>query len=112
MEGAVSNTYTKLKTGAWGIRGQGSPPKVGSRVDVIKKSGERRTETVIQIVYADNGTWIAAFGDARNAPHPATVTNARYRGRSTGCSCGSREDANGALINPERACRQCRYDDQ
>lgn len=100
-------TYTKLKTDAWGVRGEGPAPKIGSSVTVAKKSGETKQETIAKVISAGDGVWIAAVGTPG-----ATHTNARYRGRSTGCSCGSREDSNGQLIKPERACRQCRYDDE
>lgn len=53
-------TYTKLQSGAWGVRGEGSPPAVGARVTVTKKSGETKTETIECVVWSGQGKWIAA----------------------------------------------------
>jgi hypothetical protein len=47
----------------------------------------------------------------------ATVSDRRSfrrsdsRGRWTGCSCGSRVDSSGQLVNRDRACAQCQFDD-
>jgi hypothetical protein len=41
-------TYTKLRNGEWGVRGEGLV--VGQTVTVTKKSGETKTEKVAQIL--------------------------------------------------------------
>lgn len=46
------NTYTKLRSGAWGVRCEGKV-KSGDRVTVRKKSGETRTESVERVVWTD-----------------------------------------------------------
>lgn len=40
----------------------------------------------------------------------APATRPYRAGKWTGCSCGSREDSNGALIRSNRNCSQCRFD--
>lgn len=45
----MANTYTKLRSGDWGIR-LDSPAQPGDVVVVEKKSGERKTEVVGRIL--------------------------------------------------------------
>lgn len=52
----MSTTYTKLRTGDWGVRIEGSgAPRPGSRVTVTKRSGERKLETVDRVLYSQDG---------------------------------------------------------
>ena len=53
-------TYTKLKSGEWGIRST-SPVEPGSRVTVATKTGGSKTETVKKIIWSGNGVWLAAI---------------------------------------------------
>lgn len=48
-------TYTKLKSGVWGVRVRDDEPKVGQVVEVEKKDGEIREETIAKVVDAVNG---------------------------------------------------------
>jgi hypothetical protein len=53
-------TFTKLRSGSWGIKSTTSVA-AGDRVTVTKKSGERQTVTVERVVFAGNGVWLAAI---------------------------------------------------
>lgn len=56
----ASATYTKLKSGDWGIRVNGTVTR-GSQVTVSKKSGETATETVRTVVWTGNGATLCAI---------------------------------------------------
>jgi hypothetical protein len=58
---AVTATYTKLQSGAWGIRSTSSL-RVGQSVTVAKRDGSVKTETVAKIVWGSNGVTVAAIG--------------------------------------------------
>lgn len=55
-------TYTKLKTGEWGVRGPVAEVKAGAVVTVTKKSGEAKQETVSRILWTDGTVALAAIG--------------------------------------------------
>lgn len=55
----MSATYTKLRSGEWGIRISGTAKK-GDRVTVTKKSGESKIETVRNVVWSGNGITLCA----------------------------------------------------
>lgn len=46
------NSYTKLKSGAWGVRVQGTKPDAGSSVTVRTKAGAEKTETIIEVLWS------------------------------------------------------------
>lgn len=107
-------TYTKLRSGDWGVRVQGTV-SAGAKLTVTKKSGERKIETIAKVVWSGNGITLAAIGTrsgggARYGSY-ATI-GARQEARMertgwSGCSCGSIED------NPRDSdCRQCRFDNE
>jgi hypothetical protein len=97
-------SYTKLRSGEWGVRIQGGTIAKGTTVQVRKKSGEVRTETVACVVWSGKGVTLAAIEQHRRR------SSGERKGRWTGCSCGSREDEFGDLIPSERNCRQCEFD--
>lgn len=79
-------TYTKLKTGAWGVRVPGAA-RAGQTVTVTKRDGSRRTETVSRVLWAGDGVSICAIASsgARSSSAP------RRSGGSGGCrGCGGR----------------------
>jgi hypothetical protein len=97
-------TYTKLRSGEWGIRVEGNP-KIGQTLTVIKKSGESRNETIAKIVWSGGGVSLCAItrADAGTAMRP----NRPSKGRWTGCACGSIEDQPRASD-----CWSCRHDSE
>jgi hypothetical protein len=58
-------TYTKLKSGEWGLRVQGSVES-GRRVTVTKKSGESKTEIVGKVIWSGNGISLCTIASHRN----------------------------------------------
>lgn len=109
MKNANTNTatYTKLRSGDWGIRVQGEAT-AGQQITVEKKSGERKVETIATIVWAGNGVTLCAI--AKNAgvvtvPAYQRYSNTKRGGRRTGCSCGSVEE-----YSKDSDCWQCRHD--
>ncbi|MCK9378326.1 MAG: hypothetical protein M0P73_19585 [Syntrophobacterales bacterium] len=102
-------SYTKLKDGNWGLKGPMAELSRGS-VQVTKKSGETKAETVGQIIagpFAD-GNALATIATAQG---PSRVSPSRtQRGGSsnhprTGCSCGSRDG-----LYQDSDCWQCKHD--
>jgi len=55
----MNATYTKLKSGEWGVRAT-SEVKPGDRLNVVKKSGEAKTEVVDRVVWTGGGVWLCA----------------------------------------------------
>lgn len=53
-------SYTKLKNGDWGVRSN-VPVKAGESVQVTKKSGETKTETIDRIVWSGKGVWLCSL---------------------------------------------------
>lgn len=51
--------FCKLRSGAWGLRGEGSPPRPGAVVQVVRRDGGRVSKTVGAIVWSGRGAWIA-----------------------------------------------------
>lgn len=100
----MSATYTKLKSGDWGIR-SASPLREGESVVVRKKDGSSRTETVTKVLWSGDGVWLAAVARSgqrsggelprghhrcRNghAPHAGPCCSGRHRGGDDcGCDC-------------------------
>lgn len=84
-------SYTKLRTGEWGIRGAGLT--AGAKVTVVKKSGEIREEIVAKVVWTgSDGTCLATVvPPERPARPPAPPAPARRTGRTYECEeCGDR----------------------
>ena len=94
----MPTTYTKLRTGAWGVRST-DRLTVGQTVTVEKRDGSRKQETIHTIVWTGQGVTLAAL-----APKGA-ATAAPARGRRTGCSCGSIEDS-----PRDSDCASCQHD--
>jgi hypothetical protein len=44
-------TYMKLRDGSWGIRVLGFIPRPGDQLDVVKKGGGHKTETVDRVLW-------------------------------------------------------------
>lgn len=104
----MNATYTKLRSGEWGIRVQGGTVREGQTVTVRKQSGETKTETVKKVVFAGNGIQLCAIGSGAPAPSRSRSSYTPRSGRRrTGCACGSYEDE----VNPGD-CFTCRHDQE
>ena len=53
-------TYTKLKSGEWGVRVNGSI-RTGDKVTVVKKSGASKVETVARVLWTGNGVSVCSI---------------------------------------------------
>lgn len=63
----MAASYTKLKSGGWGVRVEGQV-KEGDTVTVTKKSGEKKQETVSRVLWRGDGVAICEVGEARRQP--------------------------------------------
>ncbi len=77
-------TYTKLKSGQWGIRVAGQATK-GQQVTVSTKAGARKIETVSAVVWSGNGVTLCAI-----APTSRPASRGGYRKRGDGGPRGDR----------------------
>lgn len=49
----MATTFTKLRSGGWGIRVEGERPQDGARVNVTKKDGSATTVVVARVIWTD-----------------------------------------------------------
>lgn len=105
-------TYTKLKSGAWGVRVAGATSS-GSVVSVTTKSGKTKSETVAKVLWSGNGVSICAIvprGDRDGGYVPAVRNSRGYvveRGHYEGY-CGYECPVSGMLCCPKNGpCHDC-----
>ncbi len=99
----MNGSPTKLRNGTWGAMVKGSV-REGETVTIRTKAGKEWTARVSKVVWTGNGVTICATESLDRPPsRPATSRGSRR----TGCSCGSREDATGQLIESPRNCASC-----
>jgi hypothetical protein len=99
---STTATYTKLKSGDWGIRVQGIV-RAGDKVTVRKKSGESKVETVEKVLWAGDGVSLCmirragliydddkfnGYGARRGGWRKACVTGGNCSSFGSGRSCG------------------------
>jgi hypothetical protein len=63
---STTGTYTKLRTGEWGVRIVGQAPVVGQVVMVQKRNGETKEEAIGGIVWSGGGVTICSITRAAN----------------------------------------------
>lgn len=104
----MSATYTKLRSGEWGIRST-EPVCAGQTVLVTKRSGERNPETVGRVVWSGDGVVLCSISRAttRRVDDASGSIDWRYLRDGTpgpvrGCSACSRLG---------RMCPDCRFDE-
>lgn len=85
-------TYTKLKSGAWGIRVSDGTVVKGQTVTVQKKSGDTRRETVTKVLWTDSQVTLCAI-EQRRRMHPGMDC--------PGCGCEP--------LNEELYCWECGF---
>src|SRR5438552_3646240 len=97
-------SYTKLKSGEWGVRVEGAV-KSGNRVTVRKKDGTTKVEVIGKVVWSGGGVSLCAIEE--------TVTerqaNAGYgRGRQVRSDCcGYPCPVTGRRCTPGDPCHDC-----
>lgn len=85
-------TYTKLKSGEWGVRSKGAAPlQPGVMVMVRKKSGETKQEKVKQVLWTgtEDGQTVSICAIERGGSSGARcgVGKGAPRTRRASCSC-------------------------
>jgi len=91
------NTWTKLRTGSWGVRIPcTSKPSIGSSVTVTKRGGETKTVTISAVVYFGNGVALCSIGSSN--------TTTRKRAANYDRSCAD-------CRRLGRMCKQCEFDE-
>jgi formamidopyrimidine-DNA glycosylase len=79
-------TYTKLKSGNWGIRVQSEEVEAGNEIPVTKKSGETKIEVVERVLWTGNGISLCAI---RQSQYSCSSSRSSYTRRRGGCrDCG------------------------
>lgn len=63
----MSTTYTKLRSGEWGLRFTEDPPPIGSAVTVQKRDGTAKTETVGSVVWQNQEITLTTIARARKS---------------------------------------------
>jgi len=91
-----SATYTKLRSGAWGVRGIGAAPNSGDTVTVTKKSGVTDERVIARVVWSGPSrdgaglAWIAAVeddGGPRRGRGSRRSSRSTYRGMCEDAPC-------------------------
>lgn len=95
-------TYTKLKSGAWGVRVQGAVT-AGQVVTVTKRDGSSRSEMIERVLWSGNNICLCAITSTQRQSRGPSW--ARDGGAWTGCSMGCRDGA------PNPHCRSCWFDE-
>lgn len=93
----MATTYTKLRSGEWGVKVNGAA-KVGDRVTVTKKDGGTKVETIAQVVFSGNGVTLCAIrrdaSPARASGKKQCATGGNCSSFGSGKSCGA-DDCDG-----------------
>lgn len=82
-------TYTKLRSGEWGIRMEGAA-KPGMTVAVKTKAGKVKSETIAKVVWSGNGISICAISQRPAEASSHSSTKSEYCGYEcpvTGMRC-------------------------
>ncbi len=96
-------TPTKLRSGDWGAKIHGTVA-IGDEITITTRAGKSWQARVSRVVWTDGSVAICAT----TSPDRPQAT--RRSGTWTGCSCGSREDSNGQLIESAKNCWTCEHD--
>lgn len=85
----MTATYTKLKSGDWGVRAT-SPVKAGDRVSVTTKAGARKSEEVARVIWRGDGVWLCAIAPRQqSSSSPYERTYATREAAERGYFAGS-----------------------
>lgn len=101
----IATTWTKLKTGAWGLRGASSILKDGASVVVSKKSGELQNVTVGKVIWSGNGVALATVASSGSTSTSSRRTSAVRKSSYTGVRGCS------ACSSLGRMCSMCEHDE-
>ena len=85
---ATTATFTKLRSGAWGVKGHSLAS--GRIVRVTKRSGESQMVTIDRVMWSDHtGLAIASIVSDRPTAATARIPAERRRSCPTGGNCSS-----------------------
>jgi hypothetical protein len=100
-------TFTKLKSGDWGLRGPVDLVKPGATVTVAKRDGTTDAKRVGRVIWSGGGVALAtiASGSSASSGRSAARSRGRSSGTRTGCACGSIEEEEKASD-----CWTCQHD--
>lgn len=90
---APTGTYTKLKSGAWGVRVNDVKVKPGNLVKVTKRSGETQHEVVEKVLFTDAAAGVAICAIKPQQRQSASSDRSSSTGRGECAECG-RESSN------------------
>lgn len=102
----TTTTYTKLKSGDWGLRVQGSAA-AGQSVSVTTRAGATKTETIERVLWTGNGISLCAIRQRRSA----------YGGRGYSSASDRCRECRGPLVNASHhramggLCGACAFDE-
>lgn len=104
-------TYTKLKSGDWGLRveGRASP---GDRVEVRKKDGTRKYEVVDKVIWTGNGISLCTIEGQRSSPAHTSPSSHGGVGERGG-RCAECQGPGASVLAPDSSgiqayiCRRC-----
>ena len=100
-------SYSKLRSGDWGVRVQGARPLQGATLAVKTKAGATKSEVVERVIWSDSAG-VTHLCAVRASSRPRSPQRGG-RGRWNGCSCGARELPGGGLS--ANACASCQFDE-
>ena len=95
-------TYAKLKNGDWGVRVQGVTT-VGATVQVTKRDGSSKTETIAKVLWSGEGISLCAI-------RPTAVSRPIVS-RATSRSAGWHGNGCAACRAAGDWCAQCAFDE-
>lgn len=102
----MSASYTKLKSGEWGIRVEGTVSS-GDTVSVKKKDGTTKVEKVGKIIWTGNGVSLCTVGEKGTCTERAADAGyARGRTVRSDC-CGYPCPVTGRRCSPSDPCHDC-----
>ena len=84
----MATTYTKLKSGEWGVKVEGAAPAKGASVTVVTKSGKVKTEIVRNVVWSGNGIALCAIDQRASGRSRHASNNRPPRGKIECDECG------------------------
>lgn len=84
---AATATYTKLKSGDWGIRIEGDAVP-GQGITVSKKDGTTKREIVQSVIWRGNGIALATIAKSGGSGTGRRVYDNRTERESGGMYCG------------------------
>lgn len=80
-------SYTKLKSGDWGVRVEGQTVTVNQVVTIRKKDGTTKQETVQRVIWTGNGVQLCAIA-ATPSHRVTTARSSGYQRSGGGEYCG------------------------